>query len=190
MINTTTGGVPRFLTTQFDARMKDIAEKAVALYLRVNKITPKKFSKINLKLRYLHPFLCEFEQQFHDIPADQIKTTEPRTLISHMNTYINRWKKDELLVQQKIEALPASRDESGEVDPTSNADKTVSDHASQDQEEAKDEKPELPTKVSAFQIGQTELNQNELEEPNRHNSAQPTSDPEPPLNNQPQMVFT
>ena len=70
MINTTTSGVPRFLTTQFDARMKDITEKAVALYLRVNKITPQKFSKMNLKLKYLHPYLCEFEQQFQDIPAD------------------------------------------------------------------------------------------------------------------------
>ena len=70
-----------------------------------------------------------------------------------MNTYISRWKEDLFVVQQKIEALPASRDSSGELDPTSNAERTLSDHASQNQEEAKDGKPELPTKESVIPSG-------------------------------------
>ena len=47
----------------------------------------------------------------------------------YMNTYISRWKEDLFAVQQKIEALPASRDSSGEIDPTNNTDRTVSVNA-------------------------------------------------------------
>ena len=70
-----------------------------------------------------------------------------------MNTYINRWKEDLVAVHKKIEALPAPRDSSGEIDATYNADRTISDHASQDQEEAKDGKPDLFTKESVIPSG-------------------------------------
>jgi len=70
-----------------------------------------------------------------------------------MNTYISRWKEDLFVVQQKIEALPASRESSGEIDPNDNAERTLSDHASQDQEEIKDGKPDLFTKESVIPSG-------------------------------------
>ena len=43
MTNKTVKGVPRFLTTTFDAHQKDITEKAVAHYIRDNELTPKQF---------------------------------------------------------------------------------------------------------------------------------------------------
>ena len=43
-VNTTVRGVPRLLTTNFDAHHKDVAEKAVAHYMRDEGMTPKKFA--------------------------------------------------------------------------------------------------------------------------------------------------
>ena len=57
MVNTTVKGVPRLLTTQFDAHQKDITEKAVALYIRDNDFTPKQFASKLFKIKFLLPYL-------------------------------------------------------------------------------------------------------------------------------------
>ena len=40
MNNLTKTGIPRFLTTQYDAHHKDVSEKAVGLYIRNHGLTP------------------------------------------------------------------------------------------------------------------------------------------------------
>ena len=70
LVNTTVKGVPRFLTTNFDAHQKDITEKAVALYIRDNDLTPKQFASKNFKIRLLLPYLQMNDRQWHDIPYD------------------------------------------------------------------------------------------------------------------------
>ena len=40
MNNLTLKGVPRFLTTQFEDHNKDVAENAVALYIKDHDLTP------------------------------------------------------------------------------------------------------------------------------------------------------
>ena len=57
LVNTTVKGVPRFLTTTFDANQKDITEKAVAHYIRDHDLTPKEFASKNFKIKLLLPYL-------------------------------------------------------------------------------------------------------------------------------------
>ena len=57
MINTTVKGVPRFITTQFDAHNKDVAEKAVGLYIKDHDLTPEKFADKEFKIKWLLPYL-------------------------------------------------------------------------------------------------------------------------------------
>ena len=57
MVNTTVKGVPRLLTTQFDAHLNDITEKAVAHYIRDNDLTPKQFANKLFKIKLLLPYL-------------------------------------------------------------------------------------------------------------------------------------
>ena len=81
MVNTTVEGVPRFLTTSFDAHQKEITEKAVAHYIRDNELTPKQFAAKNFKIRLLLPYLQLYDRQWHDITGEEMKTTPPRTLV-------------------------------------------------------------------------------------------------------------
>ena len=64
MINTTVKGVPRFLTTQFDANQKDIAEKAVALYIKDHGLTPKTFASSEFKIKWLLQYLQMLDRQW------------------------------------------------------------------------------------------------------------------------------
>ena len=62
LVNTTVKGVPRFLTTTFDAHQKDITEKAVAFYIRDNDLTPKQFALKNFKIKLLLPYLQQHDR--------------------------------------------------------------------------------------------------------------------------------
>ena len=57
MINTKVKGAPEFLKTTFDAHHKDIAERAVALYIKDHDLTPKKFATGDFKIKWLLPYL-------------------------------------------------------------------------------------------------------------------------------------
>jgi len=57
-----------------------------------------------------------------------MKTTMPRTLISYMNTYINRWKTNYAAVQKVIDALPPSADQTAELPADENKDRTDSEN--------------------------------------------------------------
>jgi len=57
MINTKVKGAPEFLKTTFDAHHKDIAERAVALYIKDHDLTPKKFADGDFKIKWLLPYL-------------------------------------------------------------------------------------------------------------------------------------
>ena len=45
VINTLTGGPPRFLTTRMEVDTKYATEKACAHYIRESKLTPRQFAK-------------------------------------------------------------------------------------------------------------------------------------------------
>ena len=68
MVNTTAKGVPRFLTSNFDAHQKDCTEKAVAHYIREHDLTPKEFASKKFKIKNLLPHLKHFDRQWLDIP--------------------------------------------------------------------------------------------------------------------------
>ena len=57
MIHTKVEGAPEFLKTKFDDHHKDIAEKAVALYIKDRNLTPKKFATGDFKIKWLLPYL-------------------------------------------------------------------------------------------------------------------------------------
>jgi len=65
-----------------------MAQKAVARYIREKDLTPKQFATGAFKIRQLLPYLREVDEMWIDIPAEQFKTTPPRTLVQNMNTYI------------------------------------------------------------------------------------------------------
>ena len=60
-INTLVSGTPRFLTTRMEVDTKEFTEKAVAHYIRENKLTPKKFAKGSFKIGWLHHYLCLYD---------------------------------------------------------------------------------------------------------------------------------
>ena len=142
MLNTTTKGVPRFLTTQFDAHHKDIAEKAVGLYIKDHELTPEKFAAKDFKIKWLLPYLQQLDRQWKDVPIEQMKTTPPRTLVSYMNTHLGRWKAKTKLVQEQIDALPESHDQTAEMPGDEKRSRTDTDNLSQEAEEKKCE--EIP----------------------------------------------
>ena len=72
-----------------------------------------------------------------------MKTTPPRSLVLNMNTHIARWKKKYDDVQKKIDALPESRDHTAEMQEAEQKSKTLSDNASQDFEEGKNERSDF-----------------------------------------------
>ena len=57
MIHTKVEGAPEFLKTKFDDHHKDIAERAVALYIKDHDLTPKKFAACDFKIKWLLPYL-------------------------------------------------------------------------------------------------------------------------------------
>ena len=69
-INTATKGVPKLLTMQCDDNHKDIAEKAIALYIRDRGLTPKTFADSDFKIRWLLPYLCEVDSMWKAIPPE------------------------------------------------------------------------------------------------------------------------
>ena len=56
-INTITGGVPRFLSKNFEADDKAYAEEACAYYLRAANISPSQFAKTEFKIKWIHPYI-------------------------------------------------------------------------------------------------------------------------------------
>ena len=115
-INTTTGGVPRFLTTQWNSYPREVAEKALAHYIKDCKITPKQFAKGEFRIKMLHNYLGIYDSRWDDIPPKELKTTLPRVLIHSMNTHLQRWKNNYAAVQKMIDELPEAREPSAEVD--------------------------------------------------------------------------
>ena len=69
-----------------------------------------------------------YGRQWHDISMDEMKTTPPRTLISYMNTHVNRWKTNYAAVQRVIDALPPSADQTAEHLADGNKDRTDSEN--------------------------------------------------------------
>ena len=138
-INTTTGGIPRFLTKTFEADDKAYTEEACAHYLRATNTPPSQFAKMAFTIKWLHPYITHVDRRWQDIPVSEMKTTKPRNLVHSMNTYINRWKKDVKKVQEAIDCLPEQRDQTAELDEGGDQSKTESDHSQQDQEEVKNE---------------------------------------------------
>ena len=130
-VNSTVKGVPRLLTTQFDAYWKDVTEKAVAHYIRDNDLTPKQFAGKQFKIKLLLPYLQQYDRQWYDVPMDQMKTTPPRTLVQYMNTHVNRWAKQFEAVQKVIDTLPESRDLTAEMQADDKKSKTLSEDLSQ-----------------------------------------------------------
>ena len=132
MIDTSTvaDGIPRLLTVKFDPVMRDLTEKAVLFYMRDRTITPKQFSTQEFKIRWLHPYLCQQDKRWHNIPMNEMKTTKPRTLIHSMNTHINRWRTNLVAVEKALNELPVSCDQSAEHDHTEKLNDTISDHGS------------------------------------------------------------
>ena len=57
MINTNTKEVPKLLTMQFDAYHRDVAEKAVALFIKDHGSTPKQFAAKEFKIKWLLQYL-------------------------------------------------------------------------------------------------------------------------------------
>ena len=137
LINTLVGGPPRLLTSQFDAYVRDTMEKALAHYLRDKNLTPRQFDKGEFRIGWLHHYLCLYDKRWLDVPPTEVKTTPPRSLVHHMNTYINRIKRNYKVVQKWIDELPEPKDASDEVDPTKDMDPTVSVHSGDEQEEVK-----------------------------------------------------
>ena len=80
-INAATDRVPKLLTQQLDDNFKDMAQKAVARYIREKDLTPKQFVNRDFMIRQLLPYLREVDEMWIDIPAEQFKTTEPRRLV-------------------------------------------------------------------------------------------------------------
>jgi len=139
LLNTTTGGIPRFLTKTFEADDKAYTEEACAHYLRDTNTPPSQFAKMAFSIKWLHPYITRVDRRWSDIPVSEMKTSKPRTLIHSMNTYINRWKKDVKKVQVAIDCLPEQRDQTADLDEGGDQSKTESDHSQQDQEEVKNE---------------------------------------------------
>ena len=136
-MNTNTKGVPRFLTSQFDAHQKDIAEKAVALYIKDHGLTPKKFTASDFKIKWLLDYLKMFDRQWESVPLNEMKTTPPRTLVHYMNNHIGKWKHRTELVQKQIDSLPESHDHTHELQADERRSRTDTDNASQKDEEQK-----------------------------------------------------
>ena len=137
MINTTVKGVPRFLTTQFDAHNKDIAEKAVAFYIKDHGFTPKTFAASEFKIKWLLQYLQMLDRQWQSVPPNEMKTTPPRTLVHYMNNHIGKWKHRTELVQKQIDSLPESHDHSDDVQGDEKRSRTDTDNVSQQDEEQK-----------------------------------------------------
>ena len=70
LVNTTVKGVPRFLTSNFDAHQKDITEKAVAHYIVAHKLTPQKFANQQFKIKNLLQHLQKFDARWIGIHPD------------------------------------------------------------------------------------------------------------------------
>ena len=70
MINTTTKGVPQLLTSKFDDNQKDIAEKAVALYIKDHDMKPKQFATSDFKIKWLLDYLKQVSPLWRDIPIE------------------------------------------------------------------------------------------------------------------------
>ena len=85
----------------------------------------------------LLPFLQQHDRAWYNIPPHEMKTTKPRTLLSYMNTHINRWKTKYDAVQKVIDGLPESRDHTAEGQAGDKRSLTLSDNLSQHDEEIK-----------------------------------------------------
>lgn len=118
MINTSllADGTPYLLTTKFDLFMREITEKAVLLYIRDRNMQARQFEKHEFKVRWLHPYLCQLDKRWQNIPMDELKTTKPRTLVHSMNTHINRWKTNVFGVDKALNELPQYSDQSNNPD--------------------------------------------------------------------------
>ena len=162
LVNTTVKGVPRFLTTTFDAHQKDITEKAVALYIRDNDLTPRQFAMKNFKIKLLLPYLQLLDRQWGNIAYDEMKTTPPRTLVQYMNTHIARWKTKYEAVQKVIDALPESHDHSADVQVGDRKSLTLSDNISQNDEEVKVEETPWGDQESMIMNDQTMITEKKV----------------------------
>ena len=136
-INTLVGGPPRFLTSRFELDVRDATEKALAHYLREKNLTPRQFDKGEFRIGWLHHYLWLYDKRWTDVHPTEVKTTPPRSLVHHMNTYINRIKGNYKVVQKWINDLPEPKEAMDEVDQTKDMDPTVSVHSGDDQEEVK-----------------------------------------------------
>ena len=84
------------------------------------------------------------DKRWLNIPPEQIKTTHPRVIVNHMNTYLARFKKQHDKVQAVMDKLPEDNDRTGEVDPTNPAHDTVSQKDSEEEDYAQVVEP-VPT---------------------------------------------
>ena len=90
-------------------------------------------------IKWLLPYLQQYDRQWLSIPIHEMVTSDPRKLVHSMNTYITRWKAKPEAIQKVIDALPKSRDHTAEGQAEGKSPKTVSDNLSQEDEENKGE---------------------------------------------------
>lgn len=129
--NNLADGTPRLLTAKFDVPMRDLTEKAALLYMRDRDMQGKQFEKHDFKVKWLHPYLCQLDKRWYNIPISELKTSKPRTLVHGMNTHINRWRTNVIAVDKALSEMPDSRDHSAEPDHNVKLNETLSDHISQ-----------------------------------------------------------
>ena len=79
----------------------------------------------------LLPYLQQLDRQWLAVPIEPMKATPPRTLVSYMNTHLRRWKSMIKLVQEQIDALPESRDQTAEMPGDEKRSRTDTDNLSQ-----------------------------------------------------------
>ena len=82
------------MTTNLEVDTKDTLSKAYALYLRDLRVKPKDALSMHISLKMLLPNLQRFDTRWLNIPASEMKTSPPRTLVQRMNCYLTRFKRD------------------------------------------------------------------------------------------------
>ena len=81
-------------------------------------------------MRDLLPYLREYDRQWINISRTQMKTTQPRALVANMNTYVARILAKPEVLQNAIDALPQSAENTAEQQAGDKRSLTVSDNLS------------------------------------------------------------
>lgn len=97
-------------------------------YIYENRIEPKDAAKMTWHPRTLYPYFKEADIRFAD--ASRGSMTTSKKLIQHMHTYMNRYKKDENDICERVDAWIECFKESSGRNTERAPEQTVSDHSS------------------------------------------------------------